>query len=70
MWDNNVGAVPVVDLAGVITNRVPPEKELEHALFGSVMDKVVRKASCPVLVVPQRISRAAERIPTKLSSTR
>jgi hypothetical protein len=26
MWDNNVGAVPVVDLAGVITNRVPPEK--------------------------------------------
>lgn len=34
---------------------------LDHVLFGSVTEKVVRKADCPVLVVPRR--RAAPSAP-------
>jgi universal stress protein A len=37
--------------------------ELEHAVFGSVAEKVVREAPCSVLVVRPHPSRAAERLP-------
>jgi nucleotide-binding universal stress UspA family protein len=36
--------------------------ELEHAILGSVAEKVVREAPCPVLVVRPRLSRAAGRL--------
>jgi len=36
--------------------------ELEHAVLGSVAEKVVREAPCPVLVVRPRPSRAADRV--------
>jgi nucleotide-binding universal stress UspA family protein len=36
--------------------------ELEHAILGSVAEKVVREAPCPVLVVRPRLSRAADRL--------
>jgi nucleotide-binding universal stress UspA family protein len=36
--------------------------ELEHAILGSVAEKVVREAPCPVLVVRPRPSRAADRL--------
>ena len=39
------------------------QTELEHAILGSVAERVVREAPCTVLVVRPRPSRAADRLP-------
>lgn len=57
--ERNITAVAEREGADLIVMSTHGRTGLDHMILGSVAEKVVARASCPVLVVPRRKARAA-----------